>query len=147
MGYFNRGKTSYLTWGWFHKGLELGIFRRDGSIHLRPQPNFYATKSFSKVECCALRRAPNFMKSTPARELLWGPLLGCQYWPYWQIVNINASEYCSAWILFCVNIKDEDSNPIRNQIHLGDVEFLLCWHSYWSTSFWPPSMADISNSL
>ena len=51
----------------YHKGLELGIFHRDSSIHLRltPTPNFYATKSFSKVGRCALRRAPNFMKLTP----------------------------------------------------------------------------------
>ena len=56
-----------LVWGWFHIGWELSVFFRDSSIRLRstPTPNFYATKSFSKVGRCALPHAPNFMKSTP----------------------------------------------------------------------------------
>ena len=43
----------------FHKGLELGVFQRDSSICLRPtpSPNFYTTKSFSKLGAtfCAVR--------------------------------------------------------------------------------------------
>ena len=44
--------------GQFHKGLELGIFHRDSSIHLRPMPTpkFYATKKLLKI--WALRFAP-----------------------------------------------------------------------------------------
>ena len=36
----------------FNKSMELGIFHRDSSIHLRPTPtpSFYSTKSFSKVQ-------------------------------------------------------------------------------------------------
>ena len=39
------------SWGRFHKSLKLGVFHRDSSICLRsmPTPNFYTTKSFSKV--------------------------------------------------------------------------------------------------
>ena len=63
---FKKAKSYY--WGWFHKGSVLGVFHRDSSIHL-PMPNFYATKSFSKVVRHALCRAPNFMKSTPDLDL------------------------------------------------------------------------------
>ena len=60
---------------------QLSIFHRDSSIHLRPtpSPNFYATKSFSKVGSYALRCAPNFMKLTPEFLMLlsfWCPHFG-----------------------------------------------------------------------
>ena len=53
--------------GRLHKGLELSLFHRDCSIHLRPtpMPNFYTSKSFTKVGRHALRPAPKFMKLTP----------------------------------------------------------------------------------
>ena len=59
----------YINRGRFHKGLELGIFLGDSSIHLRPRPtpNFYDTKSFSNDWHCTLRRAPSLVKSTPGR--------------------------------------------------------------------------------
>ena len=52
-----------LVWGRFYIGWELSVFFRDSSIRLRsrPTPNFYATKSFSKVGRCAL----------PMRPTLW----------------------------------------------------------------------------
>ena len=54
------------SWGWFHKSWAHGVNHRDSSIHFSPMrtPNFYATKSFSKVGRCTLRYAPNFIKST-----------------------------------------------------------------------------------
>ena len=63
----------------------VGFFHRDSSFHLRPlpTPNFYATKSFSKVGHCALCRAPNFMKSTPKSYLKVGCL---GFAPYAQLL-------------------------------------------------------------
>ena len=50
--------------GLIHKGWELGVFHSFIYLCPMPTPNFYTTKSFSKVECYALRLVPNLLKST-----------------------------------------------------------------------------------
>ena len=44
------------------------------------------------------------------------------------------------WLWFEYLIK----SPHSTSVPPLDIRFFKCWHSLWSTSFWPPSMAYIS---